>query len=113
MIAAIFAPDPVRGYPPGASSRTSRPETVHAQLHEVSGPLVALSLLGACLALAPRLGGRGRRTPWATAIVGLVTTAGLIAAYRRDAAYTGLVQRAFIATYWLWISILSLHLVTR
>ena len=36
----------------------------------------------------------------------------LITAYRRDAAYTGLVQRALIDTYWLWITALSLHRVT-
>ena len=31
VMAAIFAPDSVRGYPPGASSRTARPETLHAR----------------------------------------------------------------------------------
>jgi hypothetical protein len=111
-MAAIFAPDPVRGYPPGGSSRTARPETLHGTLHEVSGPLMTLALFGACLAVARRLDG-----PWATytlaTALGLVTTAGLIAAYRRDAAVTGLVQRALIATYWLGIAVLSLHLVFR
>ncbi len=34
-------------------------------------------------------------------------------AYRRDAAHTGLVQWALIATYWLWITVLSIHLVIR
>jgi len=113
VIAASFAPDPVRGYPPGASSRTARPETVHAQVHESSGPLVAVALFGACLALTPRLAGPWATYTVATAVVGLVSTVWLIAAYRRDAAYTGLVQRAFIATYWLWITVLGLHLVTR
>jgi len=37
----------------------------------------------------------------------------LIAAHRRDAAHTGLVQPAFIATYLLWITVLSLHVVAR
>ncbi len=36
-LAAVFDPDPVRGFPPGASSRTLRPTTVHAKLHKVSG----------------------------------------------------------------------------
>jgi hypothetical protein len=97
-MAAIFAPDPVRGFPPGASSRTSRPVTLHAKLHDVSGPLFALALLGACVAVAPRLAGPWAIYTLATAVVGLVTTVLLIAAYRRDAAHTGLVQRAFIAT---------------
>lgn len=113
VMAAIFAPDPVRGYPPGASSRTARPETLHAQFHEVSGPLMTLALFGACVAVARRLGGGWATYTLATAVVGLVTTGWLITAYRRDAAYTGLVQRALIATYWLWITVLSLHLVTR
>ena len=113
VMAAIFAPDPVRGYPPGASSRTARPETLHAQLHEVSGPLMTLALFGACVVVARRLDGGWATYTIATAVVGLVTTGWLIAAYRRDAAYTGLVQRALIATYWLWITVLSLHLVIR
>ena len=113
LMAAIFAPDPVRGYPPGASSRTARPETLHAQLHEVSGPSLTLALFGACVAVARRLDGGWAIYTLATAVVGLVATGWLITAYRRDAAYTGLVQRALIATYWLWITVLSLHLVTR
>ncbi len=111
-LAAAFAPDPVRGFPPGASSRTLRPTTVHARLHEVSGPLMALALFGACLALAPRLEAGWAVYTWATAAVGLVTTAWLTTAYRRDAPYTGLVQRALIGTYWLWIALLGLHLAT-
>lgn len=60
----------------------------------------------------------GLSRPWAiysvaTAVVGLATTVLLIVAYRRDAARTGLVQRAFLATYLLWIAALSLHLATR
>lgn len=113
VMAAIFAPDPVRGYPPGASSRTARPETLHAKLHEVSGPLMTLALFGACVVVARRLDGGWATYTLATAVVGLVATGWLITAYRRDAAYTGLVQRALIATYWLWITALSLHLVTR
>ncbi len=111
-LAAVFAPDPVRGFPPGASSRTLRPPTVHAKLHEVSGPLMALALFGACLTLAPRLEGGWVVYTWGTAATGLVTTAWLTAAYRRDAPYTGLVQRALIGTYWLWIALLGLHLAT-
>ena len=76
VMAAIFTPDPVRGYPPGASSRTARPETVHAQLHEVSGPLMTLALFGACVAVARRLDGPWAIYTLATAVVGLVSTAG-------------------------------------
>ncbi len=110
-MAAMFPPDPVRGYPPGGSSRTARPETLHAKLHEVSGPLMTLALFGACIAVARRLEGLWVIYTLATALVGSVTTVWLIASYRRDAANTGLVQRALIATYWLWITMLSVHLV--
>jgi Protein of unknown function (DUF998) len=112
VLAALFAPDAVRGFPADASSCTLRPESVHAKLHEVSGPVTALALLGACLTLAPHLEGPWAVYTWATAVTGCVTTAWLIAAYRRDAPFTGAVQRALIGTYWLWIALLSLHLAT-
>jgi hypothetical protein len=63
--------------------------------------------------VAPRLAGPWAIYTLATAVVGLVTTVWLIAAYRRDAAHTGIAQRALIATYLLWITVLSLHLVAR
>jgi len=112
-MAAIFAPDPVRGFPPGASSRTSRPVTLHAKIHDVSGPPLVLALLGACVAFAPRHAAPCAIYTLATAVVGLGSTVWLIAAYRRDAAHTGIAQRALIATYLLWITVLSLHLVAR
>lgn len=113
VVAATFAPDPVRGFPPGASSRTTRPLTVQAKIHDVSGPLLAVALLGTCLAVAPELAGSWAVYTWATAVVGLVTTVWLIVAYRRDAAHTGTAQRALLATYWLWMTVLSIHLATR
>jgi hypothetical protein len=112
-VAAIFAPDPVRGFPPGASSHTARPVTLHAKIHDASGPPFVLALFGACVAVTARLAGPWAIYTLATAVVGLVTTVWLIAAYRRDAAHTGIAQRALIATYLLWITVLSLHLVAR
>lgn len=112
VIAAIFAPDPVRGFPPGASSHTARPETLHAKIHDASGPLLALAMLGACLVVAPRLDGVWAAYTVGTAVVGLLTTVWLVTAYQRDAAHTGLVQRAFLVTYWLWLTLLSLHLAS-
>ncbi|MGB7819625.1 MAG: DUF998 domain-containing protein [Ornithinibacter sp.] len=113
VLAAICAPDPVRGFPPGASSNTGRAVSLHAKLHDVSGPLLVFALFGACLVIAPRLA-----EPWtiytlATAGVGLASTVWLIVAWRGNAPYTGLAQRIVLATYWLWITILSLHLVAH
>ena len=113
VLAAICAPDPVRGFPPGASSNTGRAVSLHAKLHDVSGPLLVFALFGACLVIAPQLA-----EPWtiytlATAGVGLASTVWLIVAWRGNAPYTGLAQRIVLATYWLWITMLSLHLVAH
>lgn len=113
VVAAIFAPDPVRGYPPDASTHTARAVTNHAKVHDFTGPLVAVALLGACVAVAPQLAGPWMIYTWATAVTGLVFTVAMMAAYLRDTAVTGLVQRVLIGTYLLWITVLSLHLVAR
>jgi hypothetical protein len=110
VLAGVFAPDPVRGFPPRASTRTNRPETLPAKIHDLTGPLLALALLGACLAIARRLSGGWALYTGASAAVGLLTTAWLITAYRRDAAHAGLVQRGLIGTYWLWVALLGTHL---
>lgn len=113
VFAAIFAPDPVRGFPPGVSSTTGRPVTDHAELPDVSGPLLVIALFGDCLVLAPQLAGPWTIYTLATAAAGLASSIWLIVAWRHNAAHTGLAQRIFIAIYWLWITILSLHLVAR
>lgn len=112
VLAGIFAPDPVRGFPPGASSRCSRPDSVHAKVHDLTGPMLAFALFGGCVAVSSRLNGPWAVYTLATAAVGLVTTVWLMVSYRRDAANTGLVQRLFLGTYWLWMTLLSLHLST-
>lgn len=95
----IFAPDPVRGFPPGDSSRSARPGTFHAKLHDLSSPLLVAVLLGACcLAVAPRLAEPWATFTLATAVIGLGSTVWLLAAYHRDAAHTRMAQRSFIAT---------------
>ena len=83
IVAGAFAPDPIRGYPPG----------------------------GACLTLAGGLDGSWRMYTVLTAIVGLALTVWTALAFQRDAANTGLVQRALILVYWSWIVLLGLHLV--
>lgn len=113
LVAAVFAPDPVRGYPPEASTQTAHSVTNHARLHDFTGPLVAVALLGACLAVAPQLAGWWATYTWVTAGVGLVFTVGATAAYLRDTPFVGLVQRVLMGAYLLWITLLSLHLTTR
>ncbi len=112
IIAGVFAPDPVRGYPPGAPIDREADLTWQAKIHDVSGPVMFLGLLGACLALAGQLGGGWRVYTMVTAGVGLVLTAWTAVAYQTDAPTTGLVQRGLIIVYWSWIVALGIHLMT-
>jgi hypothetical protein len=110
VLAGAFAPDPVRGFPPGSSDRTARPVTTAARLHDLTGPVMALSLAAACLTVAARLAGPWAAYTLATAVVGLVMTGWLISAYRSDAANTGMVQRILLATYGLWVVVFGVSL---
>ena len=112
LVAGGFAPDPVRGYPPGASIDREAGLSWQAQVHDVSGPVMFLSLFGACLAVAGQLEGGWRLYTILTAAAGLVMTVLTAIAYRQDAANTGLVQRGLIVVYWSWIVALGIYLTT-
>jgi hypothetical protein len=112
VLAGVFAPDPVRGFPPGTSDRSARAVTTAAKLHDLIGPVMTLALFAACLTVATRLTGPWAVYTLATAAVGLMTTGWLISAYRRDAANTGLVQRILLATYGLWVVVLGVSLAS-
>lgn len=113
VIAGVFPPDPVRGYPPGASTRPPLEGlSVRARVHDATGPLMFLSLVGACLALTGRLS-----SPWdaytiMTAVVGFGMLIWTFVAYKRDASNLGLVQRVFIAVFYAWIVAIGIHLAT-
>jgi hypothetical membrane protein len=111
IVAGAFTPDPVRGYPPGASIRDAD-LSWQAKVHDVSGPVMFLALLAACLVLAGQLQGGWRLYTLLTAGAGLVMTVWTAVSYRKDAGNTGLVQRGLILVYWTWIAALALHLVT-
>lgn len=112
VVAGAFAPDPVRGYPPGAPTDPSAKPTWVAQVHHVSGPVAFFAIFGACLSLAGRLEGGWRLYTVLTAAVGLVMTGWTAFAFQKDAANTGLVQRSLLLVYWSWIVALGFHLVT-
>ena len=112
IVAGMFAPDPVRGYPPGAPTGQEVDLTWQAKIHDVSGPLMFLALLGACLVLAGQLQGGWRVYTMATALAGIGLTVSTAVAYQKDAAITGLVQLLLIVVYWSWIVGLGIHLVT-
>lgn len=112
FVAGAFAPDPVRGYPPGAPVDRDADLTWHAKVHDASGPVMFLALLGACLTLAGQLEGGWRLYTVLTAAGGIVMTVATVVAYQKDAATTGLVQRGLIGVYWSWIVALGIHLAT-
>lgn len=113
MIAAgVFVMDPMRGYPPGAPTGTPVELTWHHQVHGVvGGPVAFLAIFGACLTLALRLDGVWRLYTVLTAVAGLGLTIRTALAWRKDAANTGLVQRALILVYLTWIVLLGTDLV--
>lgn len=108
VVSGTFVPDPVRGYPPGAPAVSS--PTRAARVHDLAGPTMFLALFGACLALAVELDGVWAAYSLATAVVGLGLTVLTARAYLRDAPTTGLVQRALVATYGVWVVLVGAHL---
>jgi len=110
VLSGVFAPDPVRGFPPGASDRTGRPVTTAAKLHDLAGPVVVLSLCAACLTLAVGVGGPWGAYALGTAVAGLALTGRLISAYRKDAPDTGLIQRLLLAVYGVWVVVFGVAL---
>lgn len=107
IVAGIFRPDPFRNYPPDDAGEV----TWRGQVHNTTGPLMFMALFAACLVSAGSFEGPWRIYTLATAVVGLFLTGGTVAALRRDAARTGLVQRASILVYWTWIILTGLYLV--
>jgi hypothetical protein len=89
IIAGMFPPDPVRGYPPGAPIDREADLTLAAKIHDLSGPVMFLALLGACIALARQLQGGWRLYTMLTAGLGFVLMVWTAVAYQREAANTG------------------------
>lgn len=111
IASGVFVTDPMRGYPPGAPTETAAEVTWHHKLHDAVAPPMFLAIFGACLTLAGRLDGPWRLYTVLTAIVGLALTIGTALAYQRDAANTGLIQRALLLVYWSWIVLLGIRLL--
>lgn len=113
MIAAgIFRPDPIRGYPPGSPTGVQDEVSWHHRAHGViGGPVAFFAIFGACLVLAGHFDGSWRVYTLLTAVVGLALTLSTALAYQQDHAKTGLVQRALILVYWVWIVLVGLHLL--
>lgn len=111
VLAGVFRPDPVRGYPPGASTGNSAELTRSAKIHNLTGPVMFFAVFGACIALAGRLDDPWRLYTVLTAVAGLALTIWTAVAFQRDAVNTGFVQRGLILVYFSWIALIGLHLV--
>jgi hypothetical protein len=112
IVAGVFTPDAVRGYPPGAPSEPATKPTWRALVHAViGGPVAFLAIFGACLTIAPHLQGAWRLYTLLTAVAGLALTIWTALAFLRGAAKTGLVQRGLIVMYLTWIVVLGIHLI--
>ena len=112
IIAGVFAPDAVRGYPPGAGSEPSAELSWQAKVHNATGPVMFLALFVACLTLAGRLQGGWQLYTAITAAAGLGLTVWTALAFQTDAANTGLVQRGLLLVYLSWIALLGIYLAT-
>lgn len=111
VVAGVFAPDPVRGFPPGAPRDPSAEPTWRARIHYmIGGPVAFLAVFGATLALAGHLQGGWRLYTLLTAAGGLAMTVWTALAFQKDAANTGLVQRGLLLVYWSWIAAVGIHL---
>lgn len=113
IVSGMFAPDPIRGYPPGARSEPSAELTWKARVHGVGGPVAFLAIFGACLTVAGRLQGAWQAYTVLTAVAGLAMTIWTTLAYRKDAANLGLVQRGLIIVYLSWIVLLGTYIIVN
>jgi len=90
IVAGAFAPDPIRGYPPGAPSEPSAKPTWQARVHHVvGGPVAFLAIFAACLTLAGQLRGGWQGYTMLTAAAGLALSFWTALAFQRDTAKTG------------------------
>lgn len=105
----VWRMDPMRGYPPGTPPEDP-PSFSRAHLwHDRAGAGVFLSMPAAAVATALALDG-----PWAwysaaTAAALIVLLTLFTAAWERDAALTGLIQRLLILVGWSWLALVCWH----
>jgi Protein of unknown function (DUF998) len=115
--AGLFLTDPVSGYPPGTPDLLLNP-TEHGELHDQISLLGFLALTVACFIFCYHFVTRGEQG-WAlySAITGILFPIGMIlasVAFSQNAslvAFGGLIQRVTVTIGWIWLSLLSVHLL--
>ena len=117
--AAVFATDPVSGYPPGTPDALTQPSRT-GELHNLTAVPVFLGLPAAAFACGWRSFRSGhRRFGWycaATATTMLATTVLAGAGFGQESRLVnlaGLFQRASIVTGFGWLTALSAQALTR
>ena len=118
LLSGTFVMDPMRGYPPGASSDGGTDASWHHVLHDNLGAVVFLSLPIACFVLARRSAARPTGRGWAgydiaTGVAGLALLVVFGSAWETDHPATGLVQRAMIVVDWAWVTLLAVRLLAE
>ncbi|WP_162005419.1 DUF998 domain-containing protein [Dictyobacter vulcani] len=111
----IFVTDPVLGYPPGASSITTVPGTIH----NLFGQLQFISLAAACFVLARREAAdpASRGWAWYSVATGLLVVASdvvfVLTFKLLDGGPVGLIARIGIIVSGCWIAQLSIRLMRK
>ena len=116
--AGIFVADPALGFPPGTPA-DAHPISWHGIMHFVTGGIGFLALIAACFVFAGRFRALKQRG-WAvfSAITGIVFFAaffGIAAGSQLGGSVLVFVTLAFTAAVvnaWVWLSALSLRLMT-
>jgi hypothetical protein len=116
--AGIFVTDPVSGYPPGTPDHLQTYGSLQAALHDLFSVGTFVGLPIACLVLARRFAGWGRRG-WAIYSAGtgvafavaFVLTAMAFNQVEPLVEVGGLLQRATITLGWTWLTLLAVHLL--
>lgn len=120
--AGIFVTGPALGYPPGVP--ISNQESLHSQIHGLSGLVAFASLAAACFVLSRRFVGDPQWRGWAlySVAIGVVVILSFVvsntaAALDMSGVWTnapiGLIQRIGIIGGWSWVSLLALRLLRQ
>lgn len=110
----IFLPDPVMGYPPGASSTP----TVQGIIHNIFGQLQFISLIAASFVMARRDAADPTERGWgwysvATGLLVAVSDVVFVATVKLldgGPGPAGLISRLGIVIGWSWIALLAIRL---
>ncbi|MFB4193688.1 DUF998 domain-containing protein [Streptomyces carpaticus] len=110
VASGVYPMDPMRGYPPGTPEGDPPRFSKAHERHDWAGFAVFGLLPVAAVTAVFVLPGTGWKVYAAlTALVAVVSMARFSQAWESDDPRTGLIQRVFIVTGWLWLGIVFAH----